>query len=225
MSGNNGGINNNSNSNKEVELEVFNRFSRIVRERFTGLGGDNGDSARRIEGIDALYKRPEYASEKRVLNEMNNMGLHKGVLSGLATFVFLRISPRLLARALQQRAARAGMMDATAQNHSNPFHQSSASSSSGGYKFDSITGGGIQTNDRPGLFFQLLRFSLDTFVSFSIGAYASMYFIDKDKMMKSFSDIPLVEGGCVEYCMNFGFYHVYHSCASSSHIRFILLLM
>jgi hypothetical protein len=199
MSGNNGGGNNNN--NKDVDFEVFNRFARIARERFTGLGGDNGDSARRLEGIDALYERPEYASEKRVLNEMNNMDLHKGVLSGVATFVFLRISPRLLARALQQRAARAGMIDTTsaAQNHhNNPFHHHS-SSATGGYKFDSTTGGGMQKNDRPGLFFQLLRLSLDTFVSFSIGAYASMYFIDKEKMVKSFSDIPLVEGGCVDF--------------------------
>jgi hypothetical protein len=194
MSGNNGGGNN----NKEVELEVFNRFARIVRERLTGLA-DNAESAQRLEGIDALYKVPEYASEKRVLNEMNNMGLHKGVLSGVATFVFLRMSPRLLARALQQRAARAGMIDTTAQqNHNNPFHHHS-SSATGGYKFDSTTGGGMQTNDRPGLFFQLLRLSLDTFVSLSIGAYASMYFIDKEKMMKSFSDIPLVEGGYADF--------------------------
>jgi hypothetical protein len=220
MSGNNGGGNNNN--NKDVELEVFNRFSRIVRERFTALGGDNGDSARRLEGIDALYKVPE---EKRVLNEMNNMGLHKGVLSGVVTFIFLRMSPRLLARALQQRAARAGMIDTTTsaaqQNlHNNPFHHHS-SSATGGYKFDSTTGGGMQTNDRPGLFFQLLRLSLDTFVSLSIGAYASMYFIDKEKMMKSFSDIPLVEGGCVEFTKSSCFFR----CASSSHIHFILLLM
>lgn len=197
MSGNKGSGNNNN--NKEVELDVFNRFYRIVRARYTGLSGDNGDSARHT--IDALYKRPEYASEKRVLNGMNNMGLQKAVLSGLATFVFLRISPRLLAR-----AARAGMIDTTsaaAQNHNNPFHQSS--SSLGGYKFDSITGGGVQTNDRPGLFFKLLRLSLDTFVSLSIGASAQMYFIDKDKMMKSFSDIPLVEGGCVEFTKSSSF--------------------
>ena len=216
MSGNNGGGNNNN--NKEVELEVFNRFARIVRERLAGLA-DNAESAQRLEGIDALYKVPEYASEKRVLNEMNNMGLHKGVLSGVVTFVFLRMSPRLLARALQQR-----MIDTTSaaqqNHHNNPFHHHS-SSATGGYKFDSTTGGGMQLNDRPGLFFQLLRLSLDTFVSLSIGAYASMYFIDKEKMMKSFSDIPLVEGGCVEFTKPSCFFW----CASSSHIHLILLLM
>lgn len=42
--------------------------------------------------------------------------------------------------------------------------------------------------------FRLFRLTLDTFVSFSVGAYTSLYFIDKKKMMKQFADIPLVEG-------------------------------
>jgi len=106
----------NSKGNRESELEVFNRFSRIVRERFTSLadGGDGddgggGDGRDRIDRIDSLYKRPEFSAEKRILNDLNNMGLHKGVLSGVACFAFLRLSPRAISRMLQRRAAaRAG---------------------------------------------------------------------------------------------------------------------
>ena len=190
----------NSKGNREAELEVFNRFSRIVRERFTsladgGIGDDGGGDGRdRIDCIDSLYKRPEFSAEKRILNDLNNMGLHKGVLSGIACFAFLRLSPRAIGRMLQRRAARAGGAgDSGIAAANNPFRRSPA-----GYEFDPPAAVGVQPNGngRPGLFFRVLRLSLDTFVSLSIGAYASLYFIDKDKMMKKFTEIPLVEGGC-----------------------------
>jgi hypothetical protein len=207
----------NSKGNNESELEVFNRFSRIVRERFTSLadggnvgddGGGGGDGRDRIDRIDSLYKRPEFSTEKRILNDLNNMGLHKGVLSGVACFAFLRLSPRAMSRMLQRRAAaRAGGVGgdnggiATAAN--NPFRRSQA-----GYEFDPPASAvGVHQpngNGRPGLFFRVLRLSLDTFVSLSIGAYASLYFIDKDKMMKKFAEIPLVEGGLFCFLYLFG---------------------
>ncbi len=207
----------NSKGNNESELEVFNRFSRIVRERFTSLadggnvgddGGGGGDGRDRIDRIDSLYKRPEFSTEKRILNDLNNMGLHKGVLSGVACFAFLRLSPRAMSRMLQRRAAaRAGRVGgdnggiAAAAN--NPFRRSQA-----GYEFDPPASAvGVHQpngNGRPGLFFRVLRLSLDTFVSLSIGAYASLYFIDKDKMMKKFAEIPLVEGGLFCFLYLFG---------------------
>ena len=200
----------NSKGNRESELEVFNRFSRIVRERFTSLadGGDGddgggGDGRDRIDRIDSLYKRPEFSAEKRILNDLNSMGLHKGVLSGVACFAFLRLSPRAIGRMLQRRAAAraggGGGDSGIVAAANNPFRRSQA-----GYEFDppaSAVGVRPNGNGRPGLFFRVLRLSLDTLVSLSIGAYASLYFIDKDKMMKKFAEIPLVEGGlfCVLY--------------------------
>ncbi len=185
-----------SKGNREVELEVFNRFSQIVREKFTSLadggnGDDGGAGKDRIDRIDSLYKRPEFSAEKRILNDLSNMGLHKGVLSGVACFAFLRLSPWAISRMLQRRAARAGGMGDNGIAANNPFRQSPL-----GYEFDPPAAVGIQpnSNGRPGLFFRILRLSLDTFVSLSIGAYASLYFIDKDKMMKQFAEIPLVEG-------------------------------
>ena len=193
MSGNNTG-------DREAELEVFNRFSQIVKEKFSSLAdGRNGgaDGKDRIDRIDSLYTRPEFASEKRILNDMNNMGLHKGVMSGVACFAFLRFGPRAIGRLLQRRAARNGMMGGdggAAAATNNPFHHRSPA----GYEFDTPTAVGTRPNNngRPGFFFRVFRLSLDTFVSLSVGAYASLYFIDKDKMMKQFAEIPLVEGGC-----------------------------
>eukprot|EP00579_Thalassiosira_antarctica_P019782 CAMPEP_0201953164 /NCGR_PEP_ID=MMETSP0904-20121228/1635_1 /ASSEMBLY_ACC=CAM_ASM_000553 /TAXON_ID=420261 /ORGANISM="Thalassiosira antarctica, Strain CCMP982" /LENGTH=303 /DNA_ID=CAMNT_0048496981 /DNA_START=27 /DNA_END=938 /DNA_ORIENTATION=- len=163
---------------KEVEMDIFNRFSRIVKEKFTG-GGDNGGA--KINQLDALYKQPEFSTEKRILNEMNSVGLYKGVLSGLACFAFLRISPGAMSRMFRRRAG-VGAEGGTA----NPFKQSS------GYKLDPP--GANPNPGRPGILFRLVRLSLDSFVSVSIGAYASMWFVDKDKMMNQFASIPLVEG-------------------------------
>lgn len=223
-------------SNKEQEIEIFNRFSRIVKEKFTSLSNpNNSDGANnKMNQLDTLYKQPEFASEKKLLNELNNMGLYKGVLSGLACFAFLRVSPRMISGVLRRRAGLASEGTSSSASSTgagggtkgtttfgsgsggnNPFRNQSA----GGYKFDpppsssasssasaSSAGAGTQNVQRPGLIFRTIRLALDSFVSLSIGAYASMYFVDKDKMMKQFSDIPLVEGRSLlseELCEDF----------------------
>jgi len=179
--------------------------------------------------LDILYKQPEFASEKKLLNELNNMGLYKGVLSGLACFAFLRVSPRVISGVLRRRAglvpegtggsaasstggvAKGTTTFGSGSGGNNPFRNQSA----GGYKFDpppsaassaSSTAAGAQNVERPGLIFRTIRLALDSFVSLSIGAYASMYFVDKEKMMKQFSEIPLVEGRSLlseELCEDF----------------------
>lgn len=167
--------------NRDVELEIFNRFSRIVKEKF------NSGSSTNISQLDVLYKQPEFTSEKRVLNDMNKMGLSRGVMAGVACFAFLRVSPKAIARVLQRRSG-AGVSEGTAVSR-NPFSQSS-----GGYKFDPPAGGQPQPEKRPGFLFRAVRLCLDTFVSLSIGSYASLYLTDKQKMMNQFTEIPLVEG-------------------------------
>jgi len=165
---------------REEETEIFNRFTAIVKTKFTNSN---------IKQLDELYKRPEFASEKRILNEMNSIGLSKGMLSGLACFAFLRISPRLISNYLRRRVAGGGDINNSSASK-NPFQQSSSSS---GYKFDSFPASS-QNEERPGLIFRGVRLMLDTFVSMSIGAYASIYFTDTNKMMEKFEKIPLVEG-------------------------------
>ena len=174
-----------SKEDKEAEIEVYNRFSRIVKEKFSAIADGSSNGSERMNNLDVLYQKPEYTAEKKILGEMNNLGLSKGILAGLGCFAFLRISPKLISKALRRRAE-----VTTAQGGNNPFHQSSS------YKLDPPpnSGGNIERLERPGLAFRLMRLSLDTFVSLSIGAYTSLWFVDKDKMMRSFSDIPLVEG-------------------------------
>jgi len=171
---------------KIVESEIYNRFSAIVKEKFTSLSND-GSKINQLDDLDELYKRPEFSAEKRVLNEMNSIGLSKGILTGLACFAFLRTSPRLISNYMRRRAGSSGAdINSGAPN---PFQQKASGS---GYKFDSSLNN--QNVERPGLLFRGVRLLLDSFVSLSIGAYASIFFTDTTKMMEKFSTVPLVEG-------------------------------
>lgn len=194
MSGNNKG-------NKEREMEIFHRFRGIVQGKFSSLAdGGSSDGGANINRLDELYRRPEFAAEKRILNEMNSMGLWKGVASGLATFAFLRLGPRMISgMALRRSGGGTG-----GGGPVSPFRNQQSS----GYKFDQpATAGAQQSNVKPpGPVFRLIRLGVDTFVSLSVGAYASLLFVDKDKMMDQFQNMPLVEGRSLlseELCADF----------------------
>ncbi|KAL7534619.1 hypothetical protein ACHAWF_004889 [Thalassiosira exigua] len=180
--------------NNEVEKEVFNRFSRIVKEKFTAIADGAGGQAK-MNKLDVVYAQPEFNAEKGKLNDMNQLGLPQGVMCGIATFAFLRWSPGAISRMLQRRAG-AGV--GASEGIASPFAKAP------GYKFDAPPGQPII--ERPSLFFRSVRLTLDLFVSFSLGAYASLYFVDKNKMMKTFTDLPLVEGRSLlseELCEDF----------------------
>ena len=139
---------------KEAEQEVFTRFSRIARDKLQFLADGSSDGREKMNQLESLYKQPEFNAEKKILNDMNNLGLSKGVLAGLGCFAFLRISPKMISNMLRRRA---GVT-------TNPFTHTNVSS----YKFDPPTAGQHQPNlDKPGLFFRFLRLSVDTFVSLS----------------------------------------------------------
>ena len=224
-SSNNGG-NSSSNGNREVEIEIFNRFSRIAKEKFSSLaisssssssngtrsGGGGAANTHNLKRLDELYQRPEFDAERSVLEEMNNLGLRGGVICGLACFAVLRMGPGAISRLVLQRSGRGASSTHNGGGGGggvySPFQQKSpfnSGSSGGGYKFDtpstSFSSGAEQAelnsnsnNNKPGLFFRLLRLTVDAFVSLSVGAYASIYFTDTEQMMKRFADIPLLPG-------------------------------
>ncbi len=222
-----GNNHNNNETNREVEIEIFNRFSRIAKEKFSSLAiSSNGRSSSSSKGnqndvthrhnlqrLDELYKRPEFDAERSVLEEMNNLGLRGGIFCGLACFAVLRMGPGVISRMLLQRS-RSGNFGGGGYGspfqQKSPFHSGSSNSSRGGYKFDAIpptafssttastTTSGAEAEfskkSPPGLFFRILRLTLDAFVSLSVGAYASVYFTDTEQMMKRFADVPLLPG-------------------------------
>lgn len=133
---------------------------------------------------------------------MNNNGIRKGIVATVLSFAFLRYSPGAISRQLRRRAATApGSAGSGAVNPFNKPH---------GYKLDPPKGEGMPSNpinyEQPGIFFRGMRLCLDAFVSLSVGAYASVYFLDTPKMMKQASEIPLVGGRSLlseELCRDF----------------------
>jgi len=185
-------------ANTREDGVILNKFLKVVQQKFTATAAssspsDPGDRQRRLERIDEMYKSPAYSSEKKLLSQLNNNGLGKGLVVGALTFAFLRGGPGILRRVISKSATN-------------------------GYKFDnvnpSIMAGSQTSNPRPGVLFRSVRFGLDCFVSLSMATYGSMYFLDMKKMTETASCIPLVEGRSMisdELCDDFiGIYYSIH---------------
>ena len=182
------------NEKNKLEMQIFDRFSKIAREKVLGALDDEN----KTKQLDALYSHPEFNEERRILNELNNLGLANGVMTALGCFAFLRWSPRAISKYLMhRRAARSGSESSGAHN---PFSKTSSS-----YQFDPVPGQQGSAYE-PSFVFRGLRLGLDIFVSMSIGAYASIFFVDKSKLLKQASEIPLVSGRSLlseELCNDF----------------------
>eukprot|EP00978_Attheya_sp_CCMP212_P020996 scaffold60807_cov62-Attheya_sp.AAC.1 len=77
-----------------------------VIEAFAGLVRSKLSTPEVIKRMDDSYNRQDgYAAEKKVLADMNNNGLTKGVVFGLGTFFMLRRFPPVLKRYLRQGGA------------------------------------------------------------------------------------------------------------------------
>lgn len=184
---------NDKKTDKVLEAQIFDRFSKIAREKVLSSLDDED----KVKKIDSLYSGPDFNAEKKMLTEMNNLGLMNGVMAGIACFAFLRWSPGAIARYLtRKRAASFGFTPKGDAN--NPFNRS-------GYQFDQPPGEQAPLVS-PNFLIRGMRLGLDMFVSMSVGAYASLLLFDKDTMMKQASEIPLVQGRSLlseELCHDF----------------------
>lgn len=180
-------------ADKALELQIFDRFSKIAREKVLSALDDED----KVKKIDSLYSGPDFTAEKKMLSDMNNIGLTNGMMAGLACFAFLRWSPGAIARYLtRKRAANSGLSPKGDAN--NPFNRS-------GYQFDQPPGEQAPLAS-PNFLIRGMRLGLDVFVSMSVGAWASIILIDKDKLMRQASEIPLVQGRSLlseELCSDF----------------------
>ena len=181
-------------SDRKLQVQIFDSFSKLAREKVLSALDDE----EQVKKIDALYSRPEFSEERKMLTDMNNLGLMNGVVAGIACFAFLRWSPGAIARYLtRRRAADVGVQLKGDSN--NPFNKPSK------YQFDAPPGEHVPLSS-PNFVIRGLRLGLDIFVSMSVGAWASILLIDKDRMMKEVSEIPLVQGRSLiseELCQDF----------------------
>lgn len=161
---------------KKLEVQKFDRFSKLAKERLLSVLDDD----EQVKEIDALYSRPEFDEEKKILTDVNNLGsMNGGVLAGVACFALLRLSPG------RRRAAHIGVKLKGDAN--NPFNRSSK------YQFDAPDGGRVPLSS-SNFILRGFRLGLDIVFSTLVGLSASILLVDKDRMIKEASEIPLVQG-------------------------------
>jgi hypothetical protein len=181
---------------KRIQMQIFDRFSKIAREKIMSALDDED----KVKKIDALYSHPEFDAERKMLTEMNNLGLMNGIMTGIACFAFLRVSPGIIARFITRRRAASGSgFTPPAGDANNPFSKPT------GYQFDASPGQQTPLSS-PNFVIRGMRLGLDIFTSLLIGAYASVLLIDKDQLMKQASEIPLIRGRSLlseELCAEF----------------------
>ena len=190
------------------ESAIFNTFMLVIRNKFIATTNspthEGGFEENKMNRLDEIYRSESYAAEKRQLTKINNNGMTAGIVIGLGSFVFLRSGPRLISRYLLNRSRGTGSNSGGSGNMP------------GGYQFDiNKTTTNHQppqmiqppeSKKRPGFLFRVVKFSLDVFVSMSLGAWGSVLFTDSKKLMNDLSDIPLVEGRSLvseELCTDF----------------------
>lgn len=180
------------------EGEIFTRFVNIAKERFSNAYGSD------MKRLDELYnKSRDFDVEKKLIEEISNIGLSKGIMAGFGCFALLRLSPRVIGNYVMRRRQPGGGSTA-----SNPFQHREPpplpEAGTGG--MTTFQGASAPTPQRPGLFIRALRLSLDLFASVTVGAYTSLYFIDTSKLLRQAAELPLVEGRSLlseELCPDF----------------------
>jgi|Transcript_19731 hypothetical protein len=187
------------------EMKIIEEIMKLVRHKIdtSPTIREMANNAAASEGDTNSYKlNSEYTAERQVLMQVNNIGLREGMIAGLATFLTLRKAPGIITRYVSRRSAR---------------RQQYSSGSSSSYKLDSPNPFQVNKNEAgasssssrsskssPGmLLLRAVRFTLDVFVSLTVGASTSFYFTDQDYMMSQIANVPLVEGRSLvadEFC-------------------------
>jgi len=181
---------------KIQEMEIIQDIMKLIRHKI-----DTSPTIREMADRNLSSENTEYAAERQVLMQVNNIGLREGVIAGLATFITLRKAPGIIARYVARRSARQ--------------YPSGGSGSGSTYKLDSPNPFQANQTERGGpsssssssslgmVFLRAVRFTLDVIVSLTVGASTSFYFTDQDYMLSQIANVPLVEGRSLvsdEFC-------------------------
>jgi hypothetical protein len=165
------------------ERAIVRTFMDILRTKAQWMTSDSTI----MEALDQTIRSPPYTAERGRITEMNNdMGLWKGVALGMGTFVFLRSGPRMLRWWLSPRSNStwAYTLDRNPYSSNVPSPSVDVSPKIG---LDPTTAG-------PSFFWKMVKLGMDTFVSLSMAAWGSFYFMDTQEMTRSISRMPLIEG-------------------------------
>ncbi|KAL3932259.1 MAG: hypothetical protein SGBAC_010929, partial [Bacillariaceae sp.] len=115
---------------REEEMEILGRFRNVISNKLEQMTEETEEEQK-------VYKMGDH--EKKVLMEMQGMGMKEGIAAGVATFIMLRRGPLWIGKYIIKRRGGAGAgatrsaSNPAANNISkNPFHNASNNTSSGG---------------------------------------------------------------------------------------------
>jgi len=167
-----------------------------------------------MDELDATIQSAPYTVERKWITDINNdLGLWKGIAVGIGTFVFLRMGPRFFVTHMNTNTATKNSFQSSSSSSSsspttrsntsfpldrNPYSNSTTTSwtesllSNKNIPSEQTSTSSSSTN--TSIFWKLFKLGLDSFVSLSMAAYGSFYFMDTQYMVQSISKLPLVPG-------------------------------
>jgi hypothetical protein len=168
-----------------------------------------GSFQRRLEEIqrdkDALGDLSTFQlndSERDLLYRLNSLGLKEGAFAGIVTLVGLRrVRASFLRRIFRERermSASTQPQPPPSQSPLVPPHALNSPFNSGVNAIPPSSptklDGCIRTRSRPFSIANLFGWALDSAVAFSIAATTSLIFADRQKVLSTLAQIPLVQG-------------------------------
>lgn len=190
---------------RKEEILMFERFKNVATSKLEAMTVQS-------EQAGTKYQLGEY--EKKVLRQMNGMGIKEGIAAGIVTFFVLRRGPIYVARwvykrRLAQRQSNAhigGDVTSTGTVQQQPPLSTTMKPpiSEGGYQLSNpniaATKNPFQIARNPdfprskNFFIRSIWFAFDTVLSLMMAASVSMAYTDTDKIRQDLIELPLVPG-------------------------------
>ncbi|CAJ1947873.1 unnamed protein product [Cylindrotheca closterium] len=207
--------NNNNKSSQEIrerqeEMQVLTRFKDVITNKLEKMTNETEDKQK-------VYKMGEH--EKKVMMEMQGMGLFEGIVAGAATFLFLRRGPIWIGRFIAKRRGGGGggggstgtttnpnvsknpFDNAAKSNNSNPMN--TTTNSSGGYQlsnpFAANNNAAAAANNlnfprSRNPIIRAIWFTFDATLSLMMAANISLQYTDLKRIRNDLVELPLAEG-------------------------------
>ena len=204
-------------------MERFQRWDKLYNNNGSNKGNIGNNQSGKTKATGATTP---YDDEKKLIAQISNIGLTKGLACGLFTFVTIRTGGSMLRRYFLRRISNGG--------GSSNSRGSSSGSNNSGYTFDStISSSGSATSksknpflshpsnstklppppnppppqfQKPGLFIRSLNLGFDIMLSFFAAIEGTKYFTNTTQILDDISSIPLVKGKSLisdELCSDF----------------------
>lgn len=195
---------------RQEEMQILTRFKDVVTNKLEQMSAEMED-----EKQNKVYKMGDH--EKKILLQMQGMGLAEGMAAGVATFVLLRRGPIWIGRFIRNRrgvgATGAPMHKSGPTKNNNPFHNASQNSNTmmssnlggggggSGYQLSNPFASNNGTAANPNFprsrnpIVRGIWFMFDAAISLMMAANISVQYTDLKRIRNDLVELPLAEGG------------------------------